>query len=55
MNIQQLREKGGVGFVLENGRLALTSCPECHKENYAFNVLSGLCTWCGFDVNKEEK
>ena len=35
-----------------DGTLALTFCAECKKENYAMNVLSGICTWCGFDVNK---
>ena len=36
-------------------KLALTWCGECLRENYAFNVLSGICTWCGHDVNKKEK
>jgi hypothetical protein len=29
-------------------------CPECKRENYALNVLSGICTWCGWDVNKND-
>ena len=33
----------------------LIRCPKCHKENYALNVASGICTWCGFDINAEAK
>lgn len=40
---------------LSNGILALTRRGKCGLENYAMNVLSGVCTWCGFDVNKEVK
>lgn len=43
----------GYCFEKKDGTLALEKCPKCHKENYAMNVLSGICTWCGFDVNKE--
>lgn len=39
----------------ETGRRALISCPECGKENYAFNVLSGICSWCKYDINKDDK
>lgn len=55
MNLKELKEKGGNGFVMkdDNNKIALTRCPECHRENYAMNVLTGCCTWCGFDVNKE--
>lgn len=35
----------------EDGTLAMSRCPVCEKENYAFNVLSGVCTWCGYDAN----
>ncbi len=55
MNLKELKEKGGNGFACKDEKgLALTRCPECHKENYAMNVLTGICTWCGFDVNAEE-
>ncbi len=35
---------------------ALVRCEdlECGKENYGINVLSGICTWCGFDINRTE-
>lgn len=54
MTLEELRNKGGAGFIdSKDNMLALIRCPECHKENYAMNVLSGICTWCGFDANKE--
>lgn len=31
----------------------LERCPKCGKENYILNVLTGICTWCGYDINKE--
>lgn len=42
-------------FDLEGGRKALVRCESCHRENYAMNVLSGICTWCGFDINHKKK
>jgi len=36
-------------------RKLLIRCPKCKRENYALNVASGICTWCGYDVNKKEK
>ena len=45
-----------LNFKLKNDdKHALVNCPECHKENYAVNVLSGVCTWCGFDINGEDE
>ena len=38
----------------DQDRRALVRCPDCHKENYAVNVLNGICTWCGFDINDDE-
>lgn len=54
MTLKELFDKGGKGFLLKDGKLALTKCPECHLENYAANVLSGICTWCGCDVNEKK-
>jgi ribosomal protein L37E len=42
------------GFI-SNDRLYLTRCPKCGLENYAMNVSSGFCTWCGYDGNKDEE
>lgn len=38
----------------EDIKLALVRCPECHQENYAMNVISGICTWCGYDANAKD-
>lgn len=37
------------------GKYYLERCPKCGMENYALNVASGICTWCGFDANVEFK
>ena len=29
-------------------RIFMVRCPKCNKENYAMNVASGQCTWCGY-------
>ena len=42
------------GFI-SNDRLYLTRCPKCELENYAMNVSSGFCSWCGYDGNKDEE
>ena len=39
----------------EDGTLAMSRCPECYTENYALNVLCGICSWCGYDVNEDKK
>lgn len=39
-------------FTLDDGKRALVRCEECDRENYALNVLSGVCTWCGYNINK---
>ena len=41
--------KEGVEFCSESGTLLLIRCPKCGKENYALQVSSGICSWCGFD------
>ena len=50
--------KEGVDFYPESGTLLLIRCPKCGKENYAPQVSSGICSWCGFDSRelfKEEE
>jgi len=49
-----LGEKGK-GFIMDDGNIALTKCPKCGLENYAMNVLSGMCTWCEFKIKKDDK
>jgi hypothetical protein len=47
----------GSGFIPKEGerkgRICITRCPACERENYAMNVLSGYCTWCPFNANGE--
>lgn len=46
-------DKGkGFGFKRDNGKLAMIRCFDCGKENYAMNILSGYCTWCGYNANQ---
>ncbi len=41
------------GF-LSNGKLYLTKCPKCLKENYYMGVTVGICSWCGYDGNNDD-
>jgi ssDNA-binding Zn-finger/Zn-ribbon topoisomerase 1 len=52
--LKEIQDKGGNGFINKD-KIALTRCPECKKENYALNILLGICTWCGYDANEEEQ
>ena len=45
----------GKGFVSISGKIYLLRCFECGKENYAACVSSGICAWCGYNANEEEK
>lgn len=50
-----IRWKGTRGYAFldkETGEIGLIRCPKCGMENHAMNVMSGICTWCGFDANK---
>ena len=52
----EVNESGGIsengaGFLSADKSIGLTRCPGCLMENYAMNVLSGQCTWCGFNAN----
>lgn len=48
----EVKEKLPLGiFRDEDGGICLSRCPKCHRENYILNVLSGRCTWCGYDAN----
>lgn len=33
-------------------KLYMIRCPKCKHENWAPSVASGICSWCGWDVNK---
>ena len=44
----------GCFWVEKENMLYMVCCPICGAENYAPNVASGICTWCGWNANKEE-
>lgn len=47
-----LYNKMKIGFRgLKSKRISLEKCPACGRENYVMNVLTGVCTWCLFNVN----
>jgi len=37
------------------GKIYLTRCILCEKENYALSVTSGQCAWCGAEYILREK
>jgi len=44
-----------VNFKRDHVSHALVKCPKCDLANYAPAVMSGVCVWCGFDINKKEE
>ena len=40
-------------FYGKNGNPFLVRCPSCHQENYGPNVVTGICTWCGWSEEVE--
>ena len=42
----------GVEYYPNTQDLLLIRCPKCGRENYAPNVVSGICTWCGYDAHE---
>ena len=51
MNTEEIKPPNFIG---NNGQVYLARCPKCDKENYAMNVAIGICTFCGFDGNKNK-
>jgi ribosomal protein L37E len=45
----------GMFWTRDNTSIYLVRCPECKMENYAMNVSSGMCTWCGYNANDDPK
>ena len=39
----------GVEYYPESDTLLLIRCPKCGRENWASQVASGTCAWCGYD------
>ena len=33
-------------------KIYMERCPKC-VENYAMNVCTGICTWCGYEATKK--
>lgn len=46
---------GFIGLDARDCSIRLQKCPKCDRSNYAMAVTSGICSWCGFDVNKAER
>lgn len=45
----------GMFWAKDGTGIYLVRCPKCNMENYAPNVASGICTWCGYDANADPK
>lgn len=41
-------------FKNEDGAWYLVHCFKCKLENYAVAVASGVCAWCGDNLNKKD-
>jgi ribosomal protein L37E len=41
-----------VEYYPDTDDLLLIRCPKCGRENYAPNVVLGICTWCGYDAHE---
>lgn len=46
--------KDNLGNFRDKDNYFMVRCPKCKRENYAPNVVYGVCTWCGYDGNKEQ-
>lgn len=42
----------GVEYDAETKEIMMLRCPKCGRENYVFNVMTGICTWCGYDARE---
>ena len=41
--------------VISPEKILLMRCPKCKRENYAINVVSGICTWCGYNAHDDSE
>ena len=41
--------------VLDNDKILLICCPKCHRENWALEVISGRCAWCGYNGHEDKE
>ena len=44
----------GNAWKSDKGGIYMTRCYDCGKENYALNVITGICTWCGYKATEED-
>ena len=51
---KSLHPRPGVEYFPDTKVLLLIRCPECGKENYALNVASGACIWCGYNTHSDK-
>lgn len=42
----------GVEYYEDTNDLLLIRCPKCGRENWALQVASGICAWCGYDAHE---
>lgn len=49
-----LSEESSPNFINKEGRIFLVRCPNinCRKENYSIAVASGICSFCGYNLNE---
>lgn len=52
---REIYEAKGNGYIDKQDKICMIRCFECGKENYAMNVSSGFCTWCGYNPNSESE
>lgn len=48
-----VRQGKGFGYK-HNNKICMIRCFVYGKENWAMQVASGYCAWCGYSPNKEE-
>ena len=41
--------------ILDNDKILLIRCPKCHRENWALEVISGRCAWCGYNAYEDQE
>lgn len=42
----------GVEYYEDTNDLLLIKCPKCGRENWAPQVATGTCAWCGYDAHE---
>ena len=50
----KLSQKSSPNFCDEEGNAYLVRCPECKRENYIPMVATGVCAWCGYNLNEHK-